>query len=142
MNIFDVCIPTMNVSYFVHNAMLFSPNYRFESTCFNLSSLYFIRIIQFAFQSYFAHQLEHRRVRSTVTETDMNILICNLNAYIEEQYIHIYAEGVSNPYKCSICNVERNSQFEILRHVRERYVYKTLPKPIKPNMKERYTCNI
>ncbi|XP_037035736.1 zinc finger protein 658B-like [Bradysia coprophila] len=93
-------------------------------------------------QYYFAHQLEHRRVGATVIETDMNLLVTNLNSYIEEQFVYDEKENQSNPYRCSICQTDRNSLFEIRRHVRERHVYKTLPQPIKPNLQEKFTCNI
>lgn len=96
----------------------------------------------FAFQCYFAHQLEHRRVGSSITETDMNLLVANLNSFIDEQCLHNATENASNPYKCSICCAERKSHFEIRRHVRDRHVYKSLPQPIRPNVKDRITCNV
>lgn len=107
-----------------------------------LESLLLNSDYSFHSQCYFAHQLEHRRVGATIIETDMNVLVTNLNSYIEEQFAYDERENPSNPYKCSICHTDRNSLFEIRRHVRERHVYKTLPQPIKPNLQEKFTCNI
>ncbi|KAJ6644250.1 Zinc finger protein [Pseudolycoriella hygida] len=95
-------------------------------------------------KSYFAHQLEHRRVGPTVTETNMKLLINNLSTYINEQYAFNDADDTANPYKCMICFAQKDSSLEIRQHVRQRHVYKMLPQPIhvKSNVKERISCNI
>lgn len=93
------------------------------------------------FQFYFAHQLEHQRVGPIITETDMNVLYGNLNSHIMNQFVFNDKENKANPYKCLICYSQCSSVYEIRGHVRERHVYKSLPPPIKPNMKKEITCN-
>ncbi|KAJ6635107.1 Zinc finger protein, partial [Pseudolycoriella hygida] len=91
---------------------------------------------------YFAHQLEHRRVGEKVIETDETVLVNNLNAFIDQQFVFNAAENDPNPYKCQICPVQKNDSFEIRRHVREGHVYRTLQQPLTPHLKKTFSCNI
>ncbi|KAG4072610.1 hypothetical protein HA402_004699 [Bradysia odoriphaga] len=93
-------------------------------------------------KNYFAHQLEHRRSGEDVIETDMKVLLANLNSYIDEQFVCNEVENASSPYKCLICNSEKVDLSKIKSHVREQHVYKTLPQPIKPILKEKIACNL
>lgn len=72
----------------------------------------------------------------------MDVLISNLNSYIDEQSVCNEVENAPNSYKCLICSAERNNLKEIRQHIRERHVYKTLPQPVKRNVKEKISCNI
>lgn len=93
-----------------------------------------------SFQFYYAHRLEHQRVGPTITETDENVLLANLEVLVKERMVvSVGSNGEPEMFRCSACDVTSDAEHIVRTHIRRSHVYKLFPPPLKPT--KEYICD-